>query len=111
MKAMLNFLTKRYTDESECEEILGADSGLNVQDRVAFACVYLHDDKLPRFIENIAKELYEKLLTEDGSLMGLFVTGFNHKSSFDNKTDYYRFGFDHLGNLKIFEWVFRADFF
>ena len=52
---MLNFLTKRYTDESECEEILGRESQLNVQDRVAFACVYLHDNKLPRFIENLAR--------------------------------------------------------
>jgi len=91
VRAMLNFLTKRYTDESECEEILGRESQLNVQDRVAFACVYLHDNKLPRFIENLARELYDC-----SSLMGLFVTGFTYKCVMDSKHDYYRYGFDHL---------------
>ena len=74
---------------------------MDVQDRIAFACVYLHDEKLPRFIDNIAKELYE-----DASLMGLFVTGFTRRppvtSDIYKLKDLHRWGFDHLGKFRIF---------
>ncbi|MGH0129785.1 UNVERIFIED_CONTAM: hypothetical protein FKN15_061237 [Acipenser sinensis] len=46
------------------------ESRLAVQDRVAFACMFLSDSQLPRYIEKLASEMKEA-----GNLEGILLTG------------------------------------
>lgn len=45
---------------------------MSVDDRVAFACIFLPDNKLHEYLKN----LYMKLM-EDGNLDGILLTGMN----------------------------------
>ena len=88
--SLINILgfAKIKCTKSKCEDIL-KETELNVLDRLAFACVYLHDRQLPDFINSISCELYHKK-----SLMGLVVTGF----SAGHSADKFMSGMSHLEN-------------
>lgn len=49
------------------------ESGVTVDDRVAFACMFLPDNRLHEYL----KKLSDRLI-EDGNLDGLLLTGTNH---------------------------------
>eukprot|EP00794_Sanderia_malayensis_P003124 gene3124-3592_t len=48
----------------------GRETGMELEDRVAFACKYLHDATLAAYIENLTSAMIE-----DGNLEGLLLTG------------------------------------
>ncbi|XP_035227424.1 GATOR complex protein MIOS-like isoform X2 [Stegodyphus dumicola] len=66
LRAMFAFLT---TEKDSYEEILN-ESRIAVQDRLAFACLYLNDKKLADFLDGLKKNM-----TESGNLDGILLTG------------------------------------
>ncbi|XP_044266200.1 GATOR complex protein MIOS-B [Tribolium madens] len=69
LKVIFSFLTaENYNFESVLNE-----SGVTVDDRVAFACMFLPDNRLHDYL----KKLSDKLI-EEGNLDGLLLTGTNH---------------------------------
>ncbi|GIY10130.1 GATOR complex protein MIOS [Caerostris darwini] len=64
--AMFTFLT---AEDDNYEEILN-EQRIAVQDRMAFACLYLNDRKLADFLESLRKRM-----TETGNLDGILLTG------------------------------------
>ncbi|KAK9890772.1 hypothetical protein WA026_012117 [Henosepilachna vigintioctopunctata] len=68
LKAMFSFLT---ADNYNYDNVLN-ENGMAVDDRVAFACLFLPDNKLHIYL----KKLSDRLL-EEGNLDGLLLTGTN----------------------------------
>ncbi|CAL1286700.1 unnamed protein product [Larinioides sclopetarius] len=66
LRAMFAFLT---SEDDNFEEILN-EQQIAVQDRMAFACLYLNDRKLVDFLEGVRKKM-----TETGNLDGILLTG------------------------------------
>ncbi|GFT39799.1 GATOR complex protein MIOS [Nephila pilipes] len=66
LRAMFAFLT---AEEDNFEEIL-SEAQIAVQDRMAFACLYLNDRKLADFLDGLKKQM-----TETGNLDGILLTG------------------------------------
>lgn len=67
-----DWLKNQYLLQTQCinEEKLQNENGMAVDDRIAFACMFLPDKQLHAFL----KKLSEKL-TEEGNLDGLLLTG------------------------------------
>ncbi|XP_064613766.1 GATOR2 complex protein MIOS-A-like [Liolophura sinensis] len=66
LRAMFAFLTGERLDY---EDVLNED-GMQIQDRVAFACIFLSDIKLADYIDRLTARL-----TEEGDLGGILLTG------------------------------------
>ncbi|XP_064648261.1 GATOR2 complex protein MIOS-B-like isoform X2 [Lineus longissimus] len=66
LRGMFAFLTS----ESDNFEDVVNESGMALQDRVAFACMYLNDSRLNDFIEKITARMIES-----GNLDGILLTG------------------------------------
>ncbi|KAF8781655.1 GATOR complex protein MIOS like protein [Argiope bruennichi] len=66
LRAMFAYLT---AEDDNFEEILN-EQQIAVQDRMAFACLYLNDRKLVDFLEGLRKKM-----TETGNLDGILLTG------------------------------------
>ncbi|GBM89755.1 GATOR complex protein MIOS-A, partial [Araneus ventricosus] len=66
LRALFAFLT---AEDDNFEEILN-EQQIAVQDRMAFACLYLNDRKLVDFLEGLRKKM-----TETGNLDGILLTG------------------------------------
>ncbi|GFS35706.1 GATOR complex protein MIOS [Trichonephila inaurata madagascariensis] len=66
LRAMFAFLT---AEEDNYEEIL-SEPQIAVQDRMAFACLYLNDRKLADFLDGLKTQM-----TETGNLDGILLTG------------------------------------
>ncbi|XP_046390377.1 GATOR complex protein MIOS-B [Ischnura elegans] len=66
LRAIFAFLT---ADGDNYESVLN-ESGMAVEDRVAFACMYLSDSKLNEYLERLTYQL-----TEEGDLGGILLTG------------------------------------
>ncbi|CAH1789595.1 unnamed protein product [Owenia fusiformis] len=66
LRAMFAFLTGTHDNY---EDVL-QEEGLEVQDRVAFACTFLNDVKLAEYISDLTKSL-----TDAGNLDGILLTG------------------------------------
>ncbi|XP_042899420.1 GATOR2 complex protein MIOS-B isoform X2 [Parasteatoda tepidariorum] len=73
LRAMFAFLT---ADNDAYEEIL-KDNKIVVQDRMAFACLYLNDKKLAEFLDGLRSRM-----TETGNLDGLLLTGLTNDGLF-----------------------------
>ncbi|CAH1238277.1 MIOS [Branchiostoma lanceolatum] len=66
LRAMFAFLT----EEAEGFQDVLNESGLFIQDRVAFACTFLPDARLVDYLEELTSEMVEK-----GNLEGILLTG------------------------------------
>ncbi|CAH0555566.1 unnamed protein product [Brassicogethes aeneus] len=66
LKAMFAFLT----DENNNYDDILNERGMSVGDRVAFACMFLPDNKLLEYLQSTTEKL-----TEEGNLDGLLLTG------------------------------------
>ncbi|RWS24977.1 WD repeat-containing protein mio-like protein [Leptotrombidium deliense] len=71
LKAMFYFLT---SEMSNYKEILQNDNKLHLSDRVAFACKFLSDQKLHKFLSSLTQKLVDA-----GDLEGLFLVGLSNK--------------------------------
>ncbi|RZC42359.1 WD repeat-containing protein mio-B [Asbolus verrucosus] len=69
LKVIFSFLT---AENFNYESVLN-ENGITVDDRVAFACMFLPDNRLHDYL----KKLSDKLI-EEGNLDGLLLTGTNH---------------------------------
>ncbi|KAK3592025.1 hypothetical protein CHS0354_031537 [Potamilus streckersoni] len=67
LRAMFTFLS---SDKENFDEVLTEEPCMAVKDRVAFACIYLDDQKLWEYLKNLSQELKEK-----GNLDGILLTG------------------------------------
>eukprot|EP00105_Crassostrea_gigas_P024741 XP_011445101.2 PREDICTED: WD repeat-containing protein mio-B [Crassostrea gigas] len=67
LRAMFAFLT---CDRENYEEILTEQGGMQLSDKVAFACIYLDNDKLKEYINRLTRKVIEA-----GNLDGLLITG------------------------------------
>lgn len=67
LRAMFAFLT---CDRENYEEILTEQGGMQLSDKVAFACIYLDNDKLKDYINRLTRKVIEA-----GNLDGLLITG------------------------------------
>ncbi|KAL3269121.1 hypothetical protein HHI36_008202 [Cryptolaemus montrouzieri] len=68
LKALFAFLT---ADNYNYDNVLN-ENGIAVDDRVAFACMFLPDNKLHSYLKKLSETL-----TEEGNLDGLLLTGTN----------------------------------
>lgn len=66
LRAMFAFLT---SENSNYEEVL-KENDIAIQDRVAFACIFLSDNKLMEFLTKLTDTM-----TEKGNLDGILLTG------------------------------------
>ncbi|XP_078376457.1 GATOR2 complex protein MIOS-B-like isoform X2 [Oculina patagonica] len=66
LRSAFAFLT---TEADHFDSIL-AEKGMEIEDRVAFACKYLPDNKLSQFLENLSTKL-----SDAGDLDGILLTG------------------------------------
>ncbi|RWS17041.1 WD repeat-containing protein mio-like protein [Dinothrombium tinctorium] len=69
LKAIFCFLT---SDSSNYDEIL-QDDGLNLSDRIAFACKFLPDAKLYKYLQSLTQKL-----VDSGDLEGLLLLGLSN---------------------------------
>ncbi|XP_015747858.1 PREDICTED: WD repeat-containing protein mio-B-like [Acropora digitifera] len=58
------------TSEGDNFDSILAEEGMEIEDRVAFACKYLPDSKLSQFLESLTSKL-----TNEGDLDGILLTG------------------------------------
>ncbi|XP_022107644.1 GATOR complex protein MIOS-like isoform X2 [Acanthaster planci] len=68
LRAMFGFLTA-FDDTFD---VVLKEPGLNMEDRVAFACLFLNDQQLPVFIEELTN-----ITVQDGKLEGMLLAGLN----------------------------------
>ncbi|XP_056008065.1 GATOR complex protein MIOS-like isoform X2 [Ostrea edulis] len=67
LRAMFAFLT---SDRENYEEILTDQGLMQLSDKIAFACIYLDDEKLTDYISGLTRKVIET-----GNLDGLLITG------------------------------------
>ncbi|XP_061193802.1 GATOR2 complex protein MIOS-like isoform X3 [Saccostrea echinata] len=67
LRAMFAFLT---SERENYEEILTDQGGMQLSDKIAFACIYLDDDRLKEYINRLTRKVIES-----GNLDGLLITG------------------------------------
>ncbi|KAK3108438.1 hypothetical protein FSP39_007962 [Pinctada imbricata] len=67
LRAMFIFLAG---DRENFDDILKDPKGMMLADKVAFACIYLNDDKLNEYVDSMSKKL-----TSEGNLDGMLLTG------------------------------------
>ncbi|XP_077978834.1 GATOR2 complex protein MIOS-B-like [Glandiceps talaboti] len=66
LRAMFAFLTS----DSDRYELVLSESGMKVEDRVSFACLFLSDGQLSDYIDVLTKQMIN-----DGNLEGMLLTG------------------------------------
>nr|XP_058964529.1 GATOR complex protein MIOS-like [Pocillopora verrucosa] len=74
------------TTEAEHFENILAEEGIEIEDRVAFACKYLPDHKLSQFLENLSTKLSNAGDLDGILLTGISMDGINLIEKYVNKT-------------------------
>ncbi|KAJ7386639.1 hypothetical protein OS493_006624 [Desmophyllum pertusum] len=82
LRSAFAFLT---TEADHFENIL-AEEGMEIEDRVAFACKYLPDNKLSVFLENLSTKLSNAGDLDGILLTGISLDGINLLEKYVNKT-------------------------
>lgn len=82
LRSAFAFLT---TEAEQFENIL-AEEGMEIEDRVAFACKFLPDNKLSQFLENLSTKLSNAGDLDGILLTGISMDGINLLEKYVNKT-------------------------
>lgn len=75
MRAMFSFLTT--TDSTKFESVL-KEGDLQIEDRLGFACLYLNDQHLHEYVEQVSSSIIRS-----GQLEGVLVTGLSRPSGLE----------------------------